>query len=112
MPDVEDFIQGFHLEKDALIDEFQIIYSNATHQAIIPYHEYYYTITLVVEPTNVNASYDKMFQALSSNISVTRLIYGVRNLYSCTIDPIKYGDIIALEHGQYQINLIGHSHRA
>jgi len=110
MPDAADFLAGFGLIRGTEIAGYRLDQASSTHVTVKRYQEYSYDITLVFTNSG-HGVYNNLFTGVMSLIQGERVIYGIRNPYSCVIDPIKHGDILQDDHGTITFQLTGHSYR-
>lgn len=83
MPHTKEFLKGFNLIKGRNIAGYVLIEAHATHETIKRYHEYQYDIKLIFQG---NGDYDSLYHQLMKDTSRSKIIYGIKNPYRCTID--------------------------
>ena len=105
MPEVTEFLAGFHL-----IQGYTFVLSNvfSTHESIKRYQEYLFHITLTFNPY-LGAKYEDLYDVVLSEISQEHTIYGARDPYKCTIDLPIYGNIEEDTNGTIVFHLTGHA---
>lgn len=110
MPDAQQFLIGFGLNPGVFIGGYTLTSAVSTHEQIKRYQEYRYSITLTLTQVTGNASMGYLLGELYKIISKTHVIYGIRNPYLCTIDPINESNVI-INGPTATVHLTGHSYR-
>jgi hypothetical protein len=105
MPELQEFIDGFNLTPRTA-PGFTIISATGEHNAIVTYHEYEYHLIITAR-----GDYNNMYYYIANEISKSHVIYGIRNPYQCSIEPMKQGDVLDLGNDTYEFHLRGHSYR-
>jgi hypothetical protein len=104
MPDFSDFVRGFGLIENTNYNGFLLTNIQGTHNTIIRYKKYSYTITLkykILKNKNIEEFYNNL-------VFTNRVINSAyHNPYNCELRKDNYsinGDILT-------VNLIGESNR-
>jgi len=110
MPNVHQFLKGFNIHKKLILDDFQLIDINITHEPIIRYREYKYEITLHFRYLgNKITNLENLIQALKSYAEGERIIYtSYGNPYKCTFgNP----EVVQWDSENVIIKSLGHATR-
>lgn len=105
MPDSLTFFHGFGLYEDKIYAGYKLIDIEATHTAVVTYHEYNYHIVLTYEAINPEMTPEEFFEKHIFEDKTILTRYG--NPYHCHLE--RYS--LKLEDDKIIIILSGHSLR-
>lgn len=84
MPDVKDILKNYNLQGGEYIGSCRILSSTGTHNTVVRYHDYTYTLKLILECPN----HENVVSYLNTRTQVPKIIYShYGNPYLCTINP-------------------------
>lgn len=109
MPNRANFARAFGLIKGKQFAGYTLTSISLTHHADVPYHKYSYHITVTFNPNSSSSNPQALKHDLAETFSHSHSVKGIRNYYTCTIDPPSHSS--TAKNGQITYYLLGHATR-